>query len=194
MDEEQVKRPLDDSELQAVVGGAGSASTMEQLAASGDIQTLMQMVTAERAALLDTQMTDQVRQVQARNDTIAALNDGVSGLQGLLDQFTDDQGNVDPAMTISLDQARAGFAGLDGFLERHGLGELDRDHSGAISADELTTMIDAAHQQVASASAEQQMDMLRLQSLMNKRNESFDMMRQFSRQTDDSRESIIRNI
>ena len=48
--------------------------------------------------------------------------------------------------------------------------------------------------QTDSMSNSQQMDMLRLQSLSNKRNEAFDVMTNFVKKMQDSRSSIIGNM
>ena len=47
---------------------------------------------------------------------------------------------------------------------------------------------------IDSASSAQQMDMLPLQSLLNKRNEAFDLMTNFMKKFADSRDSIIGNM
>jgi len=48
--------------------------------------------------------------------------------------------------------------------------------------------------QIDALSSSQQMDMLRLQSLSNKRNEAFDVMTNFIKKMQDSRSSIIGNM
>lgn len=48
--------------------------------------------------------------------------------------------------------------------------------------------------QIDAASNTQQMDMLRLQSMSNKRNEAFDVMTNFIKKMQDSRSSIIGNM
>ncbi|MBU5355305.1 hypothetical protein KQI74_23895 [Paenibacillus barcinonensis] len=48
--------------------------------------------------------------------------------------------------------------------------------------------------QIDALSNSQQMDMLRLQSLSNKRNEAFDLMTNFIKKMQDSRSSIIGNM
>ncbi|MCK6077751.1 hypothetical protein KZX70_23155 [Paenibacillus silvae] len=48
--------------------------------------------------------------------------------------------------------------------------------------------------QIDALSNSQQMDMLRLQSLTNKRNEAFDLMTNFIKKMQDSRSSIIGNM
>lgn len=52
----------------------------------------------------------------------------------------------------------------------------------------------ARQAQIDAASNSQQMDMLRLQSLSNKRNEAFDVMTNFVKKMQDSRSSIIGNM
>lgn len=59
---------------------------------------------------------------------------------------------------------------------------------------ELETQIQTLKSQIDSLSNTQQMDMLRLQSLSNKRNEAFDVMTNFIKKMQDSRSSIIGNM
>ena len=54
--------------------------------------------------------------------------------------------------------------------------------------------VQANNTQTDSMSNSQQMDMLRLQSLSNKRNEAFDVMTNFVKKMQDSRSSIIGNM
>lgn len=62
------------------------------------------------------------------------------------------------------------------------------------SLHEIDTMITTLKARVDNASNSQQMDMLRLQSLSNKRNEAFDIMTNFVKKMQDSRSSIIGNM
>lgn len=54
--------------------------------------------------------------------------------------------------------------------------------------------VQAIKSQIDALSSSQQMDMLRLQSLSNKRNEAFDVMTNFIKKMQDSRSSIIGNM
>ncbi|MCH2000163.1 hypothetical protein L7Q78_45950, partial [Achromobacter xylosoxidans] len=54
--------------------------------------------------------------------------------------------------------------------------------------------ITAAKNQVDSLGNTQQMEMLRLQGMTNKRNEAFDVMTNFLKKMQDSRSSIIGNM
>ncbi|MBW7920578.1 MAG: hypothetical protein H3C51_00560 [Rubellimicrobium sp.] len=136
MHEEQAKRPLDDQELQAVVGGAAGADSPGQVLAG-----MYELRSKSYPDLVLSFDIDEARQKWANTANTVALHTGLGGLRGLLDAFTDDDGNVDPAMTISLDQVRAGLAGLDGVLEQHNPGTLAPDHSGGISVGDVTAMI-----------------------------------------------------
>lgn len=60
--------------------------------------------------------------------------------------------------------------------------------------DELKAQIQELKSQIDALSNSQQMDMLRLQSLSNKRNEAFDTMTNFVKKMQDSRSSIINNM
>ena len=59
---------------------------------------------------------------------------------------------------------------------------------------ELDKAITGLKGQVDSLGSNQQMDMLRLQSLSNKRNEAFDLMTNFMKKFADKREAIISNM
>ena len=59
---------------------------------------------------------------------------------------------------------------------------------------ELENQIQALKNQIDSLGNSQQMDMLRLQGLSNKRNEAFDTMTNFVKKMQDSRSSIIGNM
>ncbi|WP_342471579.1 hypothetical protein MHH70_11850 [Metasolibacillus sp. FSL H7-0170] len=59
---------------------------------------------------------------------------------------------------------------------------------------ELAQQINELKAQISTLGNSQQMDMLRLQSLNNKRNEAFDVMTDFVKKMQDSRSSIINNM
>jgi len=65
---------------------------------------------------------------------------------------------------------------------------------GSTTKGELDGAIQQMKSQIDSMSNSQQMDMLRLQSLSNKRNEAFETMTNFIKKMQDSRNSIIGNM
>ncbi|MBB6562915.1 hypothetical protein HNP48_005632 [Acidovorax soli] len=66
--------------------------------------------------------------------------------------------------------------------------------NGSTTKGELDGAIQQMKSQIDSMSNSQQMDMLRLQSLSNKRNEAFDLMTNFIKKMQENRSSIIGNM
>ena len=65
---------------------------------------------------------------------------------------------------------------------------------GGTTVGQLDTAINSIKSQIDAANNSNQMDMLRLQSLTNKRNEAFDIMTNFIKKMQDSRSSILGNM
>lgn len=80
------------------------------------------------------------------------------------------------------------------------LGDLNKQKSDAqakkdwAKVGELQTKIDQLKGEINTLASSQQMDMLRMQSLTNKRNEAFDLMTNFIKKMQDSRSSILGNM
>ena len=114
-----------------------------------DLESMLMAVQGNRANKLEKQLMSQMQAVQARNDSITALNTQLGALKSAKLNTTD------PATIAKLDA----------------------------QIQDITTQID-------SASNTQQMDMLRLQSLTQKRNEAFELMFNFMKKFADSRSAI----
>ncbi len=185
-----------DSVYDSVRDALGQGATQNAVGASGvtsvdissmDLETALMAVQQERTQLLEQQLKDQIASVQARNDQIAKLNEVLNSAYGITGKFGSDAkadtpipNDADTQQRISALNAAAASAGvtvpalankeqLDGFIQQ------------------VKSMIDGM-------SNSQQMDMLRLQSLTNKRNEAFDVMTNFIKKMQDSRSSIIGNM
>jgi hypothetical protein len=202
--------------------GVGSSLPIDisQAIASGDIQTLIQMVQGERVKLLDTQLVDQVKAVQARNDKIAQLNDVLTKLtsfQGAIDgtdagsKVKDWNWDKVDKYEIPLNDAiqAAGIEDLglsgDGRVTPQPGQSLDDGHGHVVRGQTNTSnggttkgQIDAAVTKIKglidAESNNQQMDMLRLQSLSNKKDESIELLTNTQKKTHDSSSGIIQNI
>jgi hypothetical protein len=193
---------------------------ISQAIASGDIQTLIQMVQGERVRLLDAQLVDQVKAVQARNDQIAKLNNVLSKLtafQGAIDG-TDAGSKVKDWNWDKVDKyeiplndaiAEAGVTDLgltgagrvtpgEGQSIDDGHGHVLSGQTNISNGDTTKGQIDAAITKIKglidAESNNQQMDMLRLQSLNNKKGESVDILTNTQKKNNDTNTSIIRNI
>jgi hypothetical protein len=200
------------------VGNSISAS-FSQAIASGDIQTAIQLVQSDRVRLLDTQLVDQVKAVQSRNDQIAKLNTVLSSLNTFATQIDGkDAGSKvkdwsDPKIKqyeMPLNDAikDAGITDL-GFKSTTGQRTPGTDEtkdgsagklisgtgvvSSATTKGEIEAAITKIKGMIDAESNNQQMDMLRLQSLNNKKSESVEILTGTQKKHSDSTSGIIRN-
>ena len=173
-----------------------------------DLETAMLSVQTNRANLLEGQLKSQIEGVQAKNESISKLNEALGQLNKIAALFGGSAKATDTAVGTSMKngdyqmEKEANTA-----LQAAGLKVFDgaggRDLTGSFVANSVNGnstkgQIDGAIQQIKSAidsaSNSQQMDMLRLQSLSNKRNEAFETMTNFIKKMQDSRNSIIGNM
>ena len=145
--------------------------------AAMDLQSLLMSVQNDRASLLNTQLAAQITDVQARNARIATLNAALSAVTAYLASPTE--------ATFTAASSAVKAAGVEHAFVTASAG------TGTTAASALATGLRG---QIDSVSNGQQLDMLRLQSLTNKRNEAFDVMAEFVRKMQDSRSSIIGNM
>lgn len=173
-----VKDALNGDVTQNSVGSVNGVDGMTQINISGmDIETAMMAVQESRASLLESQLKDQIASVQAQNEKISKLNQLLGVINEELGKLPSDanaeyavqladKGAMFTAMSMAIPQTKAGLESLLGQIKS----------------------------QIDSASNSQQMDMLRLQSITNKRNEAFDVMTNFITKMQESRSSIIANM
>lgn len=204
--------------------GVGSSLPIDisQAITSGDIQTLIQMVQGERVRLLDSQLVDQVKAVQARNEQIAKLNDVLAKLNAFATQIDGTDPSSKPIakewtadkirqyeMTLNDAILKAGITDLGlqnrtgqrtplpGERKDGGEGKLvSGTHviNGSSTKGEIDTAITKIKGMIDSQSNNQQMDMLRLQSLNNKKNEAIEILTNTQKKHTDTVSGIIRNI
>lgn len=165
-----------------------------------DLETAMMAVQSNRANLLETQLKDQISSVQAKNDQVASLNAALSQVNVLVARF-----DASATATTTLD-SKSGGAGVKA-SERTALGDVLKATGFKLSVDtsvasslykvpksEWDGLVASLKGSIDSLSNTQQMDMLRLQSMSNKRNEAFDVMSNFIKKMQDSRSSILGNM
>ena len=164
----------------ALSGNQGGVETIN--VSSVDIETAIMAVQGERAKQMEQQLRDQIKSVQDRNDQLTKLNDAQSKLSEVQ---ADLQADAQTNQGINDDQKEV----LKKAMEEVGLNTKLPENKGEIDAlrSQLKSQIDAQ-------SNSQQMDMIRLQSMSNKRNEAFDVMTNFVKKMQDSRSSIIGNM
>lgn len=173
-----VKDALNGNATQNSVGSVGTGGLVQVNIQGMDLETAMMAVQSNRAGLLEEQLKGQITAIQAQNEVIAKLNQAMGVVNEELGKLpsgagadstvklSDNQGASITAMNMDVPQTKADLE---------------------ILSEQIKSKID-------SAASSQQMDMLRLQSLSNKRNEAFDTMTNFIKKMQDSRSSIIGNM
>jgi hypothetical protein len=175
-------------------GMAGMTVTGIDLTAM-DLETALLMVQRERASMLDAQLADQIAQVQARNAQIADVNNRLQAVNGYLAVAPQKREDgtvpvVDAASRARIDTAYAAAAeAVRGFLASDPFLTASADDDGRRQAAE--TAVTALKGQLDSLGNAQQMEMLRLQSLSDKRNEALDTMTDFVKKMRESRSTLI---
>src|SRR5690606_20996058 len=149
----------------------------------------------------------QIEAVQARNDQVAKLNNVLSALNKAVATFPSDAkagakvpGYSDASIGAPINDAIQAAGISDMGFKQGGVGKMTDPSGGLkdlaagtnvmqkdVTKGELDAAITTVKGMIDSQSNSQQMDMLRLQSLSNKRNEAFDVMTNFVKKMQDSR-------
>lgn len=190
-----------------------SASIVSQALLSGDLETALLAVQTNRTQLLDKQLSSQIAAVQQKNEQAAKLNAVMSAINTAMAQYPKD-GDSD-ATIKDWDQAKvvkyemplnqalkdAGITQIPSWSSAGG--QLPNGQSnvfgsavfnGERNLGDIKGMQSFIQGKLDSLNSTQQMDMMALQSLSNKRNESFDVMTNFIKKMQDGRSNIVSNM
>lgn len=153
-----------------------------------DLESAMMAVQSRRANLLEAQLKNQIDGVEARNNQIASANDAITALRAV-------RPAGDANQKVSVTPAQ--ISNINGLYAKAGIvpaiaGKTQFDAS--FTQAQVDASVDVIKSAIDSLNNSQQMDMLRLQSLTNKRNEAFDLMTNFIKKMSDSRSSILGNM
>ncbi|WP_411502808.1 hypothetical protein [Brevibacillus centrosporus] len=146
-----------------------------------DLEAALQAVQNSRANALEDQLREQLKAVQDRNATIAELNKLLTKLNVALKNVEKNGASPDQPIEIS-----------DEVLDSLKGNEIEV--RGDLTVSELQRLIESVKDSIDEQSNEQQMDMIKLQELTNKRNEAFDTMTDLIKKMQDSRGTIIGNM
>ncbi|WP_199707313.1 hypothetical protein [Teichococcus wenyumeiae] len=187
---------LSEEDLNQVSGGNGTTGLtgVNQMNLQNmDLETALMTVQSERVRLLDSQLQAQIEGVQARNDAVAHANGELGQLNAVASKFGSDASahtSIALETKVSVGDRESTVGEILKGLSR---GE-DILKDGRVEKGEIDAAIVSTKGHIHSLSNSQQMDMLRLQSLSNKRNEAFDVMTNFVKKMQESRASIIGNM
>ncbi|MER1958957.1 MAG: hypothetical protein ABS942_16360, partial [Solibacillus sp.] len=151
-----------------------------------DLESALMAKQSQRASLLEGPVKNQLDEVTERNKKIGELNSTISDMRNILGSMGDNAPNQLSELQGDL---KGKFDEVKKVLESYGV-----DSSKITTKNELELAIENAKRLIDQQSNSQQMDMLRLQSLSNKRNEAFDLMTNFIKKMQDNRSSIIGNM
>lgn len=146
-----------------------------------DLEAALQAVQNSRANALEDQLREQLKAVQDRNAKIAELNKLLTKLNVALKNVEKNGASPDQPIEIS-----------DEVLDSLKGNEIEV--RGDLTVSELQRLIESVKDSIDEQSNEQQMDMIKLQELTNKRNEAFDTMTDLIKKMQDSRGTIIGNM
>lgn len=194
----RIDKAADQSGVAATITTAAQSDEFD--VNSVDLETAMMMVQSDRANNLEVALKDQIVGVGSRNKEIAALNKLIIDLRALrptgANAGPDTFGNLGSTQAEGRElYGRAVAAGLK-IPDPNGPDRVDEPGTNIYDAKQKTidVWLEDLKGKIDALSSTQQMDMLRLQSLNNKRNEAFEILTNFEKKMSDSRSGIVANI
>ncbi|MBC05423.1 hypothetical protein [Thalassospira sp.] len=182
------------------------------------MEEMMMLVQAERASNLESQMADQIKEIQSRNEQVRQLNDLLSSLRAVRpsgdnpDKWADLGANKSQAREIVRQLAEQGvkidlqLPGDGSMDDLRGLpnvnvtssadGRINEPGTGKFDAQQKTidTWINDIKGKIDGLNSTGQLDMIRMQSLMNKRNQAFDTLSNTLQKIQKSLDAIVGNM
>ncbi|WP_448256849.1 hypothetical protein [Microbacterium aurum] len=144
-----------------------------------DLEGALRAVQDQRVRLLDEQLSSQVTGVQKRNARVVTLNAAITALNAYV------AGPTDESLATAIAAARPA-------VESHILLSATSDSTEVRTA--AADLVATLRSELDAVTNTQQMDMLRLSGLTDKRSEAFDLMSSFLKKMQGSQSSIIGNM
>jgi hypothetical protein len=162
-----------------------------------DLGTLMMQLQMERTKMIDTGIKDQMSEIKDRNTKLKAFNE----LLGMMRKF---KANKCATNDDNAAGQRFNLPGMEGnknvteWFREFGMSGSYTDVNPGDGTKEWEAEWDANIEvmkgQIDSLNSDSQLSMIRLQSLIDKRNQSFDMMTNTLSKDSKTRDSIIGNM
>jgi len=164
------------------------------------IEDALLLVQMDRVRLCESQLQDQINTIRDKNEQMRKLNDMKSQLLQLKSAFADDAKGTDSLSGQSkwkdnTEKIKQTAQSLSDAWSKAGLDAsyIDKIKNGTITKGEIDAADQIIKSSVDSLSSSSQMDMVRLQSLNNKRSEAFDTMTNMLKKAADSKSSVVSN-
>ncbi|WP_142848245.1 hypothetical protein [Telmatospirillum sp. J64-1] len=160
--------------------GVSGNMTIAQVTGGMDLEAFMMTVQAQRAENLESQMADQINEIKQRQAEVAHYNDMLAALRQ-----ERPEGKPDAKTTVSKD--------LLNDMIKAGLKDAGENVTTATQI-KYDNWIEQVKAKLDNLNSTSQLDMIRLQSLSNKRNEAFEQLTNAVQKFAKARESIIGNM
>lgn len=161
-----------------------------------DIEVVLMALESQRTNLLDDQLRAQMGTIKSRNDQIAVVN----ALLGKLASVRPSGSDVEKWANLgsTREEGRAVYNALrdQGVEMPTGGDEINEPGTGIYDAKQKTidVWVEQLKRKLDSLNSTQQMDMVQLQSVSNKRGEAFDLLTNFLKKFNDAHSSVVRNM
>ncbi|MCC9620358.1 hypothetical protein LPB41_01530 [Thalassospira sp. MA62] len=200
------------------VNGASATGSIQGIQPGMNMEEMMMLVQAERANNLESQMADQIKEIQSRNEQVRQLNDLLSSLRAVRpsgdnpDKWANLGANKQEAREIITQLADAGVKidlqlpgdgsmdSLRGYpnvnVTSSGGDRINEPGTGKFDAKQKTidTWINDIKGKIDGLNSTGQLDMIRMQSLMNKRNQAFDTLSNTLQKIQKSLDTVVGNM
>jgi hypothetical protein len=169
-----------------------SVNVLQTFGASPNIPEMGLLVQMERANILQTQVKDQFKDMQARNQWLKEATDALNVLRANRQEKSDGAAKGLSTMTIqhAKPDGSMGSMNLEEFFKSNGIAYPAR----ALTQADFDTVISNLKASIDTVNTNSQMDMVRMQGLMDKMNQSFDFMTNWIGKNSKSMDSIIGGI
>lgn len=162
---------------------SNSPASFAQDISSLSVSDAIQVVQQNRAIMLEGQLKTQIGAVQERNTKINDLNGALNSARSLVSM-------ADSVKDKDIDiRTLDGYAEFEKFAKDNGI-----PYENIKTISQLNATVDNIKTSVDSLGGSQQIDLLRLQSLSNKLNESYELRTNSIKKDQDVKSGIIGNM
>lgn len=169
------------------VGGqyTSAVNTMNRFGDNINIPEMGLLIQMERHNVIQDQVKDQFKDMQARNEWLKAANEALNTMRTNRQQDPNGEG-----VRLSLLKGPPGYANMEDYYKQNGIEYPPRPQSQK----DMDTCIENLKSSIDSANTNSQLDMVRMQGLMDKMNQATEFMTSWISKNDKTMDSIIGNI
>lgn len=162
-----------------------AVNKMNQFGSNVNIPEMGLLIQMERHSILQTQVQDQFKDMQKRNEWLKGASDMLNNLRALR---PDSEGGTIP------DNKKAEFEAIKKFFGENGVKVPDPSGDGKMKQNQIDTMINNLKTTIDTVNTNSQLDMVRMQGLMDKMNQATDFMTNWISKNSKTMDSIVGNI